>query len=43
MKKYFKNKSIKIINYICLFPLLCMLFFTDQDKEIDQLLILLNK
>ena len=43
MKKYFKNKRIKFINYMCLFPLLCLLFFTDQDKEIEQLLTLINK
>jgi len=43
MKKYFKNMSIKLINYMCLFPLLCLLFFTDQDQEMRELLTLLNQ
>ena len=43
MKKYIKRIGIIIINSMWIFPLLCLLFFTDQDKEIQQLLTLLNE
>ena len=43
MKKHIKRMGIIIINYLCIFPLLCLLFFTDQGKEIQQLLKLLNQ
>jgi len=43
MKKYIKRIGFIFINYLCIFPLLCLLFFTDQKQEIEELLTLLNQ
>jgi hypothetical protein len=43
MKKYIKRIGIIFINSLCIFPLLCLLFFTGQNKEIEELLTLLNQ
>ena len=43
MKKHIKRIGIILINYMCIFPLICLLFFTDQNKEIQQLVTLLNE
>jgi len=43
MKKYITRIGFNFINYLCILPLLCLLFFTDQDKEIHQLINLLKE
>ena len=43
MKKFIRIINLIIIKYLPIIPLLILLFFTNQNKEIDALFLLLKE
>lgn len=42
MKKVFSKISLLVISYVSIIPLMCFLFFTNQNKEMEKLVTVIR-